>query len=358
MAEFVMPSLGADMEAGTLVAWLKQPGDPVKRGDIIAEVDTDKGVIEVEVFSTGVLERLLVPPGTKVPVGTPLAIIREDGAPTAEPAAAIEESRPIKATPAARKLAEELGVDLAKTRGSAADGVISREDVLATEGAEPRQRLRRAIALAMERSNREIPHFYVAHTFDVTPAQAFLERENRARSVDERLLFGVLLVKAVALALRQFPELNGRWEDQHAVALPGIHVGMAISLRGGGVVIPAIHDADRLALDTLMRLLRDVVARARAGELRSSELSDGTITLTSLGDRGVDAVWGVIYPPQVALVGFGRVAERPWVVGSSVAVRSTLTATLAADHRVSDGHRGALFLAALEKLMAEPEQLR
>lgn len=341
------------MEAGTLVAWLKQPGDAVSRGDIIAEVDTAKGVIEVEVFSTGTIERLLVEPGTKVPVGTPLAVIREAG----EASTAGPEPARVKASPAARKLAVELGVDLSAVKGSSPDGVIGRDDVLAANVVDPKLRLRRAIAQAMDKSNREIPHFYLAHTFDLGSAQSFLERENHSRSVEERLVLGALLIKAVALTVRRFPELNARWENDRAVELPNVNVAMAISLRGGGVVIPAILDADRLTLDDSMLSLRDLVARARAGELRSSELSQGTITITSLGDRGVDAVWGVIYPPQVALVGFGRVVTRPWVADGVVVARPTLTATLAADHRVSDGHRGALFLTTLEKLLAQPEKL-
>jgi pyruvate dehydrogenase E2 component (dihydrolipoamide acetyltransferase) len=268
---------------------------------------------------------------------------------------------PSRASPAAKQLARELGVDLATIHGTGPGGAVTREDVAAAGPAEAepdaKLRMRRAIAAAMERSNREIPHYYVAHSFEVSAAQSFLTRHNAELPIERRVIFGVLLLKAVALALREFPELNGRWENGRGVALSDINVGMAISLREGGLVIPAVHHTDQLGLEALMQSVSDLVARARSATLKSSELADGTITVTSLGDRGVDAVWGVIYPPQVALVGFGRVAQRPWVSDDQIVVRPTLTATLAADHRVSDGHRGSLFLAALERLLKDPEKL-
>jgi pyruvate dehydrogenase E2 component (dihydrolipoamide acetyltransferase) len=209
----------------------------------------------------------------------------------------------------------------------------------------------------MARSNREIPHYYVSHTLDVEPALAHLERLNAARPVPERLLPAAMWIKAVAVALREYPELNGRWENERLVKSSSINVGMAISLRGGGLVIPAILDTDTLTLDAIMQKLKDLVERSRRGQLRSSELSAGTTTLTSLGERGVETVFGVIYPPQVALVGLGAVCTRPWVIGDRIEPRRLVHASLAADHRASDGHRGSLFLAALDKLLKEPEKL-
>jgi pyruvate dehydrogenase E2 component (dihydrolipoamide acetyltransferase) len=217
--------------------------------------------------------------------------------------------------------------------------------------------MRQAIAAAMARSKREVPHFYLASTIDLEPALAWLEAENARRPVPDRLLAGALLLKAVALALRDFPELNARWEAGRVAPSPAIHVGTAIALRGGGLVAPALHDTDRRPLDDLMRSVRDVVERARAGSLRSSELSDPTITVTSLGERGVDTVFPVIYPPQVAIVGFGRIGRRPWVVGNAVVPRRVVTAALAADHRVTDGHRAGRFLDALDRLLQEPAGL-
>lgn len=376
MAEFVMPTLGADMNAGTLVAWKKKEGDRVTRGEIVAEVETDKAAIDVEIFSTGVIEKILVQPGEKVPVGTVLAIIREVGATVQAAPQAVEAGR-LRISPSARQLARELGVDPAGVQGTGPDGAVTRHDIetaaqaIDESPAEPlapsplpiapaadrQTRMRQAIAAAMARSKREIPHYYLSTTIDMGRALAWLSEENLKRPVADRLLYGVLLLKAAALALREVPELNAVWKDGQAAQSQAIHLGVAISLRGGGLVAPALHDADRQSLSELMQNFRDLVKRARAGSLRSSELSDPTITVTSLGEQGVETVFGVIYPPQVALVGFGKVVERPWVVDGTVAPRPVVTATLSADHRVTDGHRGGLLLAAVDRLLQEPGRL-
>jgi pyruvate dehydrogenase E2 component (dihydrolipoamide acetyltransferase) len=375
MSEFVMPSLGADMTAGTLIGWMKKVGDTVKRGDIIAEVDTDKGVIEIEVFSDGTIEKLLIKPGTKVPVGTALAIIRDDSKTAAgviaEPAKAVTEAPRLRVSPAARKLAQELRIDLSRIKGSGPQGRIQREDVERAERGEisapegPKEvpaedrsaRMRRAIAAAMARSKKEIPHYYLSTTIDFTTALDWLERENAKRAIKDRILYGVLLIKAVALALRKTPELNGTWESDRLKMNPQINIGVAISLRGGGLIAPAIHETDTKSLDELMKELRDLVARTRAGALRSSELSDSTITITNLGEQGVENVFGIIYPPQVALVGFGKIVERALVVDAEIKKRSTINASLSADHRASDGHRGGIFLSAIERILQDPEKL-
>jgi pyruvate dehydrogenase E2 component (dihydrolipoamide acetyltransferase) len=398
MAEFVMPALGADMNAGTLMAWLKQPGDAVSRGDIIAEVHTDKTDIEVEVFTGGVIEKLLVEPGTEVPVGTPLAIIREDGvAPTEAPAEAApvteHEHERILASPSAKALAQELGVDLSTLHGSGPGGRIQRSDVAAAaKPSEPpapaaqaapaaprpavetppppprpaaarppvedkQAAMRQAIAAAMTRSKREIPHVYLGETIDMSNAIRWLGEENLHRSVKDRLLHGALLLKAVALTMRDVPELNATWQGDQVVQSDAVHLGVAIFLRGGGLVAPALHDADTLSLDELMRALNDLVARARANRLRSSEYSDPTITVTSLGERGAETLTPVIVPPQVAIVGFGRLVERPWISEGQILPCPVVQAVLAADHRVTDGHRASAFLNALQRRLQEPENL-
>jgi pyruvate dehydrogenase E2 component (dihydrolipoamide acetyltransferase) len=424
VSEFVMPSLGADMEAGTLVEWLKKPGDPVKRGDVVAVVDTQKGAIEIEIFEAGVLDRILVQPGAKVPVGTPMATLRRDGAaqqpepappqpppeappspeplppeaPPEMPPPVVPEITPeappeitpppelppieipepeakggfrARITPAARRRAAELGLDLSRVRGTGAEGSVSLADIEAAAGARvstplpgraPRigfdpAEMRRAIAAAMARSKREIPHYYLTEVVAVRRALVWLEGANRERPPTQRLLPAVLFLKATALALRKIPELNGFWQQDTFVPGAGIHVGWAISLRGGGLVAPAIRDADRRPLGELMAALRDLVQRARSGGLRSSELTDPTITVTSLGERGAETVIGVIYPPQVAIVGFGRIVERPWAVDGALAVRPVVSLSLAADHRASDGHRGGFLLAEIERLLQEPEAL-
>jgi pyruvate dehydrogenase E2 component (dihydrolipoamide acetyltransferase) len=361
------------MEAGTLVKWVKHPGDQLARGDIVAIVDTQKGALEIEVFEDGVLDRTLVEPGTSVPVGTPLAFIRGAGEamPAAATAPALGVGGPAPArrriSPAARRLAEERGVDLERVDGSGPEGTITREDVeRVSTRAKPvpaevptgrASGMRQAIAAAMARAKREIPHFYLSETIDMSVALAWLARENEQRPLPERVLPAVLLLKATALALRDVPDLNGFWLDGAFKGGPGIHVGWAISLRGGGLVAPAIHDADTKTIGVLMQTLRDLVARARVGSLRSSELSDPTFTVTNFGDQGAESGFGIIYPPQVGLLAIGRVTNRPWVIGDRIEARPLVTVTLSADHRAVDGHRGGLFLGAMARWLQVPEKL-
>jgi acyl carrier protein len=217
--------------------------------------------------------------------------------------------------------------------------------------------MRDAIAAAMARSKREIPHYYMSHRSDLTNAEAFIAERNAGKPPEERILIAALFVKAVAKALKKYKEFNGHYENGVFEQGESAHIGMAINIRGGGLVAPAIHDAQDLDLDTVMEKTRDLVARVRAGRFRAKELSDPTITVSSLGDRGVEAMFPIIYPPQVAIVGIGMPVVRPWVVGDTVVPRSTVTLTLAADHRVSDGHRGALFLSAIDKNLQEPEKI-
>jgi len=210
----------------------------------------------------------------------------------------------------------------------------------------------------MARSKREIPHYYLSTEVNLSRASAWLAEQNARRSVTGRLLMAVLFLKATALALKKYPEMNGFYRDGAFQPSDRVHVGVAISLRQGGLIAPAIRDTDTRSLDQLMADLADLVKRARAFTLRSSEFSDPTVTVTNLGDQGVDLVHGVIYPPQVALVGFGRVSERAWAEGGNISAGPGVTASLSADHRVSDGHRGTLFLAELARLLQEPEKLK
>ncbi len=421
-----MPSLGADMEVGTLIEWLVKPGDTVKRGDIIAVVDTEKAAIEIEVFEGGIIQSLVVQLGETVPVGAVLALIGADGE-EARPAAPPAEKKPVPPIPAppkavpspplrpetplspklpllptgrlrisplAMRVAREMGVDLSTVRGTGPDGAITKADVeraattkAASEAApvltlppppavppvealkvtppskpamtpvDRQAAMRKAIAAAMSRSKREIPHYYLGAHIDMSKALTWLQTENLKRPVTERLLYAVLLLKAVALALHDFPEINGFWVDGAFKPSEAVHVGVAISLRQGGLIAPAIHDVDKKSLGEIMVNLRDLVKRVRAGVLRSSEIADATMTVTSLGEQGVETVFGVIYPPQVALVGFGKIVEQPWAAHGMLGVKPVMMATLAADHRASDGHRGGLFLAAIDRLLQIPEKL-
>jgi len=365
-----MPSLGADMQAGKLVEWLVKVGDRVNRGDTIAVVETDKSNVDIEVFQSGIVEQFIVQPGAKVPVGTVLATIRAEGetaaaAPPTAPAPAVPTpAARINASPMARKLARELGVDLGGVKGTGPHGVIQRADV---EGAaapvpaappvEALTGMRRAIAAAMARSNREIPHYYLGTRIDMHAALRWLEQFNARRPVKDRVLVAALLLKAVARALTEVPELNAYWVDDRPQPQERINVGVALSLRQGGLIIPAIHDTDAKSVEETMQAMSDLITRARSGRLKSSELADSTITVSNLGDLGVETVYGVIYPPQVALVGFGKIIEQPWAEDGMVGIRPVIAATLAADHRATDGHRGGQFLSALNQTLQEPDKL-
>nr|WP_217500701.1 dihydrolipoamide acetyltransferase family protein [Arthrobacter sp. C9C5] len=460
-----MPSLGADMEHGKIVEWLVKPGDYVRRGDLVAVVDTDKTVMDVESFQEGVVADLLVDIGETVPVGTPLARITqtpaEVGAPSREAppprpvAAKVEAAKPapspeappiappvrhlahrlgvdtgrihgtgkdgaitradvehavaarpagtrrVRSSPRARRLAAELGVELSSVPGTGPEGAVTVEDVQAAaarrpeagpreagppavapeapgavvpeagavpearapaaekppEGRERVATLRRAIGALMSRSKQTIPHYYLSTTLDLRAAVGWMQTVNAQRPVASRLVPSALLLKAAALAAKDVPEVNGFYLDGAYRPSAAVHLGVAVALRQGGLVAPAIHDADTLALDELMEQLRDLVSRARAGRLQRAEMADPTITVTNLGDLGVESVYGVIYPPQVAMVGFGRVLEQPWAENGMLGVRAAAIATLSADHRVSDGLRGGRFLARIQELLQKPDEL-
>ncbi len=417
MIDFAMPALGADMDEGMLNEWLVKPGDTVTRGQIVAVVETTKAAVEIECWHDGVVTELLVPVGETVAVGTPLATLLEPGE---KPAATHRPPRPLPAgtggrdrRPRRAKEPEESAAPPTAARpgratdcgcprwpgvppprsawtsksltGTGPQGAITLHDVehaaatahheapkpvaapppaataepksAAEKARERGAAMRASIAAAMSRSKREIPHYYLADEIILDTALAWLTEQNAGRPITERILPAVLQLKAVGLAARKFSEFNGFWRDDGFEPASGQHVGVAISLRGGGLVAPAIHDVSEKKLHELMADLTDLVARARAGSLRSSEMSDPTITLTNLGDKGVDSVFGVIYPQQVAIVGFGKPAQRVVVVDGGIRVATTVQVTLAADHRASDGARGALFLAEINKLLQQPQDL-
>ena len=449
MYQFKMPSLGADMTEGTLTAWNVEIGDTVERGDVICEVETNKGDIDVEIWEGGTVEELRAEPGEKLPVGEVIAVIdtgdeleeqppaeheeepqeeREEPQQPPRPARQVRDPADLRApegvmaSPAARRRAAELGVDLQTVDGTGLDGAVTRADVerVHSEGEpehkpeatkrprvtpvaqriareegvdlddvdgsgphgairredvealvrrhKPEQReaveqqermasMREAIAAAMARSKREIPHYYLEETVPMARAVDWVHDYNADRPPAERLLVGVVVLKAVALACRQFPEFNGVYEDDRYQRRDDINPGFAISMRDGGVIPPAVHGADDKELPELMDSVRDLVRRVRRGKLRSSEVTDATITLTSLGELGVEAVYGVIYPPQVAIVGMGKITERIFVEDRLIGTRPTATMTLSGDHRVSDGIAGARFLSTIADLLQQPEEL-
>ena len=381
MTAFRMPSLGADMDEGTLVEWLKKPGDQMKRGDIIAVVETQKGAIEIEVFHDGVLEATHVKTGTRVPVGEVLATIRTAEEPEstqpappeivpqkpvyAPPAQVVAPLKPgLKITPAASARANELGIDVLSV-SPGQDGIIGLKELeTASTPAKPKpgsginlDEMRKAIAAAMARSKREIPHYYVSSIIDMTVMMEWLATENARRAVPDRLLAAVPIIKACALGLQQVPELNGHFLDDRPVRIAEVKMGIGIALRGGGLIAPALALPDTLSLPEIMQRLSDLVARVRGGRLRSSELTEATVTLSNLGDNSADMVLPVIYPPQVAIIGVGQIEVRPWVVNDTLAIRKLATFAVAGDHRANDGRSAARFLRLLGEILQKPEML-
>lgn len=432
---FAMPSLGADMEHGTIVEWLVQPGAAVARGDVVAVVETEKSNLDIEVFADGVVRELLVPVGVKVPVGTPIAMIeprrgtRRAGersspathAPAPEPvvesppattAASVAAARtPEIHSPLLRHLAERLRVDLGTVSGTGTGGVITRDDI--ERAATPRRRvtprarrlaaerhldlvtvargatgvitgddveraagqsptsagavaatvpapgvgglssMRAAIARQMERAWREIPHFQVADSIDVTRAVAALTERNAARGASARVLLAAMLARAAARAAAEVGVVNGFWRDGQRVDAAEVHLGVVVALRSGGLVAPVIHHASTLDLDAFMAGLRDLVTRARAGRLKASEMTGATFTITQLGDDEADTVVPIIHPPQLGILGLGAVRRRPWVDGEAVVVREVVRACLSLDHRAVDGRGGSAFLLAFARFLRE-----
>ncbi len=418
LIDITMPALGADMSDGTLIEWQVKPGDSVEKGQIIAVIETNKGAIDMESYHHGIISELLVEPGIKLPVGSvmarmetdspvsstldstgsvtplqeavsssdaepsPQAPLRASHAPAApamaassghnEPTSSQESlSTPRRwASPVARKTAHLSGIDLAALSGSGPEGAVLLRDLEAKipspqpesvaeadTSAPEMSPMRKAITEAMSRSKREIPHYYLALEINLTKVQQWLTEQNRQREPEQRLLLPAVLLTTIAAQLTRFPDLNGFYRDGRFTPSADINIGNTISLREGGLVIPAILNADQLTPDQIMDALRDLAERSRRGRLRSSEISESTITVTSIGERGADSITGVIYPPQVAIIGLGRLRQVPVVNGSNIEIGEVMTVTLAADHRVSDGITGARFLHALAKQLQHPEDL-
>ncbi len=380
-----MPSLGADMDFGTVVEWRVGVGDTVAKGDVVAVVETEKSDIDVETWHAGTITELLAEVGRELPVGAPLLrMTGDESAPSPErpepeePAPVKTEApRPVRpesppagvlASPRARLAAHERGVDLSTLVGTGPDGAVLFVDV---EQADVSRRvppsvterpthdrqasMRRSIAERMAKANTDIPHYYLESDIDLSNALAELERSNEAKPLAERIIPAALLIEAAARAAKKHPECVGTWTDGGFEPAHRVDVGIAISLRRGGLVTPTITHADERTIDELMAVLKEFVSGARAGSMRSSWMVDAGITVTNLGDNGADRMQGVIFPPQVSLVGFGRIEKRPWVVDDRVLIRPMVTASFAGDHRATDGLTGSRFLSTLTNHLERSE---
>lgn len=432
ISEVVMPQMGADMKEGTVLRWLKAEGDPVERGETIAEIETDKANIEIEAFESGIFRKILVPEGETIAVGTVIAVIaapdddisayetgerRVTAAPTpaAAPAAPAEAGPPaeaaappppapvpapapsarpslrvdrLRASPVARRMADELNVDLATVRGTGPDGRILRRDVeeaAARRRAEaaapaarrppaapevvpgavplpapggvtdvPLSRMRQTIARRMSQSKREAPHYYLTVEIDMTEGMRMRSQVNEALGEAGRVSINDLLILASTRALQRHPKFNSWWVEDHLQVHGRINIGIAVAL-DDGLIAPAVLDCQAKPLSQIAREARDLAERARSGSaLTPEEYTAGTFTITNLGAFGVDSLIGIINPPQTAILGVGRVLERPVAVSGQVVVRSMMTLALSADHRATDGAEGGRFLQTLKEMLEKP----
>ena len=343
---------------------------------------------DVEQAAAGAVAAAAAPPAA-----APVPLVAA-AAGTAAPAVAVPPaptapgpSQRLRVTPLARRLAAEEGIDLAAVIGSGVGGAIRADDVrratrhttpsvpavpvapvaaeptttpeptTAATAATPMSDMRRSIAALMTVSNREIPHYHLTLTVDLHRSITWMKERNRELEMAERLVPAALLLAATARAARAVPELNGHWVDGGFRPAPEVDLGLILSLRTGGLLVPAIAGADNLTVDETMVRIRELTRRARAGRLRGSDLVQPSITVSNLGDQGVDSVLGVIDPPQVALVGFGAVSERPWAVDGMLGVRPLVTVSLAGDHRATDGATGSRLLKTIDRLLQTPEEL-
>ena len=422
MKTLTMPSFGSDMATGTLAKWHVKAGDTVLKGDIVASIETMKGLIDMEVFDDGVIDSLSASEGEELHIGAPIAQLRlrsENNEsrksiekPTIE---AIENTKTdinavgqdkvwpgeqeintktqrvetdnelsqqceirerttlVAISPAARKRAAELGVNWRQlTHGHGPEGAIILKDIDDASNItvqspvkskptkskpNPAEMMRQAIAANVSRSKREIPHYYLQLDVVLEKALNCLSTHNADLPPSQRILVNAMIYCAIARALDDYPTFNGFYTDGQYQASETVHLGHAISLRTGGLMIAAIQDAQSLGVIELMDKLRDQVTRAREGGLRMSEVTEASVTISSIGDRGADSMQSIIFPPQVAIFGLGRPRKMPWIIDEAVVAATVVTISLAADHRVSDGHSGARLLNKINKLLQTPEKL-
>jgi pyruvate dehydrogenase E2 component (dihydrolipoamide acetyltransferase) len=397
-----MPQMGYDMREGTVVKWRKQEGEPVTRGEVIAEIETDKATVEMEAYSTGVLGRIVAEEGRTVPVGDLIAVITEPGeavpaaeeltrgqpaptppaqaaaapapapAPSAAPAPA--PAGEIRATPIARRLAREKGIELAQVTGTGPGGRITEADVLAYEDgakaapvppmttaptAAPAERIeltrmRRAIAAVTVQSKRETPHFYITAEIDMTQAMALRRQINDALQDGTRVSVNDMIVKAATKTLETFPKFNASFQEDHLQIHPDINIGIAIAL-DEGLIVPAIMGCQNKSLAEIARASGDLGQRAQGGTLRTEEYTGSTFSISNLGMFGaIDSFAAIIFPPNAAVLAVATVKEQPVVRDGQVVVAQMMTATISVDHRVADGAEGARFLVEVKRNLEHP----
>jgi pyruvate dehydrogenase E2 component (dihydrolipoamide acetyltransferase) len=410
MADVLMPRLSDTMEEGVLSQWVKREGDQVRKGDVLAVIETDKAAMEMEAYDEGVLTRILVAEGTAVPIGTPIGVIGEavaeaaapspvpapdnperavvlPVAPAPRPGAEAAPARRPPASPLARKLARERGVDLSTVQGSGPGGRIVQADIeqaardgnppassspltvgtpqpvfaavaplaLATEEAEeiPLTTVRRLTAQRLAASAREAPHFYLTVVAEASQLLAFRAQANGRRGAAVKISVTDLLIRACATALAAHPEVNASWDETRILRHRHVSIGIAVAIEDG-LIVPVVRDAGRKTLTEIAREARDLTTRARSRKLTPDELTGGTFTISNLGMYGIRQFTAVINPPQAAILAVGEAVRQPVVRGDQVVIGTTMTLTLSIDHRAVDGAAAAGFLTRLRELIEQP----
>jgi pyruvate dehydrogenase E2 component (dihydrolipoamide acetyltransferase) len=406
-----MPKLGFDMREGVLVGWSRDIGDKIEKGEVIAEIESDKATLELEAQAGGTLLKLLANEGDVVPIGGNLAIVGEEGedvsdlvdasggaappkaeAPEAESEklaaepAAEQQAAParkdgqfpggIKATPVARRVAEERGIDLSQVTGTGPGGRIRKADVEDFEPGAPTaapvavtrpvlgpeseemtpSRLRLAIGRRMVESKTTVPHFYVTTDIDMAPAMALRKEINALLPDESKVTVNDIIVKAAAVALRSFPNLNASFAGDKIVRHGRICVGSAVAVEGGLLTVVQ-KDTDRSSLAQIAADHKEMIARAREGKSRPSDFEDGTFTVSNLGAFEVDHFVAIINPPEAAILAVGTATQQPVVIDGELAVGLRMKATISADHRVTDGAEAAQFMQTFKSIMEQPLRL-
>lgn len=398
----VMPQMGYDMKEGTVVQWHKKEGDTVARGEVIADIQTDKATVEFEAYTAGVLRKIIVEEGVPVPVGQLIAVITAPdeplpegivgvaaraAAPVATPAAVpappttapttaatAAPASEIRATPIARRLARERGIDLALVTGTGPGGRITERDVEAYTPPAPApaapapqpgaisaervdlSRMRQAIARVTVDSKREAPHFYITTDVDMSKAMDLRRDINDALPAESRVSVNDLIIKACAMALQRYSKFNAFFRGDHLEMHPNINMGIAIALEAG-LIVPGISRCESKSLAEIAATSKDLIARANSGHLRNEEYSGTTFSISNLGMFDVDSFAAIIFPPHAAVLAVGRVKDQPVARDGALAVAQMMKATLSVDHRVADGAEAAQFLMEIKKLLETPISL-
>jgi len=405
MAETIhMPKLGFDMAEGTLVRWVKKVGESVNKGEVLAEIETDKATVEVESSASGLIRKLLVDEGTVVPINTPIAIIGTADEKIEEPVAqkteinkktvdrkqaavTVPDQKPVsisladsshKASPLARRLAQEKRVDLSSLIGSGPGGRVVRRDIeaalagIAVGGQSsapttvpviaidsttvPLSKLRQAIGRRMAESKASIPHFYVTHEFKMDALVDMRTQFNKIVPENEKLSVNDFIIKAVALTLHQFPNLNASLDGNAVLRHGQVNVGVAVSVEGGLLTV-VCRDADQKPMRQIAMEVKAMAARAREGKVKSDDIEGPTFSISNLGMYEVENFTAIINPPEAAILAVGSSRQVPVVEGEAVIPGWRMKATISVDHRVSDGVEAAKFMQALAVFLEEPLRL-